>query len=167
MNDDTGDRARLIEHLLTHPDHKHSSVAGRNFEYYTIGSIMQLHDRLHMTPGKPWAHKDEGDSMIDQKTLDLKVTVESSDPDAALAKIQSLDDRQLFLGVPDRSVWQVRVTSVERADGQPIGAEEAFEEYWAESHTGLREGTDWSNGEKLEALDAFLYGLRYAKEKKA
>lgn len=105
--------------------------------------------------------------MIDQKTLDLKVTVESSDPDAALAKILSLDGRQLFLGVPDRSVWQVRVTSVERADGQPIGAEEAFEEYWAESHTGLREGTDWSNGEKLEALDAFLYGLRYAKEKKA
>ena len=101
--------------------------------------------------------------MTNRKTLDLKVTVEDPDPDGRLAAI--IGEDLSLKGSP--SGRGIRVTHVERADGQPIGAEEAFEEYWAESHTGLREGTDWSNGEKLEALDAFLYGLRYAKEKKA
>jgi hypothetical protein len=99
--------------------------------------------------------------MTKQKTLDLKVTVEAPDPDGTLAKMLSQTAPVLAGGV-----YALTVTHVERADGQAIGAEAAFEEYWEETHTG-REGTDWSSGEKLEALDAFLYGLRYAKEKKA
>jgi hypothetical protein len=160
VNDDTGDRDRLIEHLLTHPGHKHSPVAGRNFEHYTTGNIMRLHDKLHMTPGKPWAHKDEGDSMTSKKTLDLKVTVEDPGPDGRLAAIIRED---LWLkGSP--SGRGIRVTHVERADGQPVGAEAAFEAWWTEGNCA---GDDEDSTEKEWAHDAFLYGIKYAKEKKA
>jgi hypothetical protein len=158
VNDDTGDRDRLIEHLLTHPGHKHSSVAGRNFEHYTTGNIMRLHDRLHMTPGKPWAHKDEGGSMTSKgsKTLDLKVTVKDSDPDGKLAKMYK--PRLRLISGPDG----LEVTKVERADGQPFGAEAAFEAWWTDCA-----GDDEDSTEKEWAHDAFLYGIKYAKEKKA
>lgn len=88
------------------------------------------------------------------KKLDLKVTVTGEDPDATLAR---MDKGTLRLTA---SPYALKVTKLERADGEPFGLESEFEAYWSESHC---EGDDGEPGEKLWAREAFLYGVRIGK----
>jgi hypothetical protein len=92
------------------------------------------------------------------KTLDLKVTVSGEDPDGTLAAMTRAGANPVRLS---SGGYTLKVTNLERADGQPFGLEAAFEEYWRETHC---EGYDDTAPEKTEARDAFLYGVNYGKE---
>jgi hypothetical protein len=83
--------------------------------------------------------------------LKLKVTVTGDNPDRTAALMSRLHTQVLSAGP-----YKLTVTCVERADGQPLGAEAEFEEWWAESHC---EGDDGEPQEKSWALEAFLYAL--------
>lgn len=56
--------------------------------------------------------------------------------------------------------FAVPVLSVERADGQPLGMEAEFIEYWHDTHC---EGDDEESIAKDEARAAFMYGVRFGK----
>jgi hypothetical protein len=56
--------------------------------------------------------------------------------------------------------FAVPVISMERADGQPLGMEGEFTEYWHDTHC---EGDDEESIAKGEARAAFMYGVQYGK----
>lgn len=95
------------------------------------------------------------------KALDLKVTVVCADasPDAVLSRMAR--DRLRLTAPP----YTLKVTAVERADGQPFGAESEFEEWWRDSH---HEGDgDEETDEKVWAREAFNYAVTYMKRKES
>lgn len=159
---------RMTDHLDNHPDHEmhrrdrppvweppdlereHERLHAQALPY---GGAQHYHaEELHVRGAKELASRMNANKV---STLDLKVTVEDTDPDGQLATI--LREEVVLRG--KQTGRGVKVTKVERADGQPVGAEAEFEEYWTEMHS-TREGTDWDSGEKLEARDAFMYAVR-------
>ena len=100
--------------------------------------------------------------MPTRKTLDLKVTVTCSDldPDAVLAR---MDKDQIRLSATG-TAYTLKVTSVERADGQEFGLEAEFESWWQDNQDP-DDSTVYDASYKDWARDAFLYGVKYAKGK--
>ena len=95
--------------------------------------------------------------IMKDKTLDLKVTVASydEDPDTVLHKM--LTAGHVRLTAVD-STRLLRVTRVERADGEPFGLNAAFAEYW---NTYRRYGMRLDGSEAQdEARQAFMYAAR-------
>jgi len=135
---------------------------GRHVRDSEEGSWVRALKNAALYPGEFRFIRDKEEDVAERKTLDLKVTVAQSDGDP---------DRTLYLMDKaamrlSSNAYTLKVTSAVRADGLEFGLEREFEEYWRETHVeGAREGTDWSRGEKLEALGAFLHGVRFAREK--
>jgi hypothetical protein len=144
----------MTDHLHHHPDHHRAFPAGHDFTLVSTIDIARKHEALHLgffhEHDRPWhvLEKEE-----DMKTLDLKVTVSGSDPDGTLATMIQRGDTWLKNGQ-----YSLSLTKVERADGQEIGLEAAFEEYWR-GNVGEKHGDDASD-EKLYARQAFLYAAK-------
>jgi hypothetical protein len=162
-----GWRSWVIRHLLTHPDHAPRYPKGHDFVLRGTADIGREHERWHddrstwRTPGvwrheheRPWRVSVMKEKSMEKKTLELKVTVSGQDPDGTLATMNR-ETLRLHAGP-----YALKVTKVERADGQAFGLEAAFEEYWAECHC---EGDD-EEAEKSWAREAFLYGVKYGRE---
>lgn len=128
------ERLRLIAHLHGHPGHAHRYPAGLDFALRGTNSILQEHRSRHLPRQDP-GH-DENDlstgekekEMASYKELDLKVTVISSDddPDKVLGELAG----SAFMLKASPSGRCLSVIRIERADGQPLGLEAAFEKYW-------------------------------------
>ena len=98
------------------------------------------------------------------KSLDLKGTVSGADPDGSLAKMTGAGGPQkiIVVSAPGSVTLGLAVTKVERADGQPFGVDAEFETWWADSHY---EEDETDDVDKEWARDAFLYGVKFGKEK--
>lgn len=163
----------MTYHLLRHPDHKHAYPAGHDFVLRSTISVAREHERLHLgffhDHDRPWhvLEKEE-----DMKTLELKVTVSGSDPDGTLAQMLKYAtslagspaiDTTVATLTPRSGGSALTVTKLERADGQEIGLEAKFEEYWRDN---CCEGDHGSADEKWAARHAFFYAVKLLKEKK-
>jgi hypothetical protein len=94
------------------------------------------------------------------KSLDLKITVAGEDPDATLRHIiQTSPRNNPALLTTVNKTMPLSVVKIERADGQPIGLEAEFEEYWQEYSQG-RERENPYGYEKGSARDAFMYAVK-------
>lgn len=98
--------------------------------------------------------------MTEYLDLKIKVLVENLDgADAVVAKLaQGRREKAPSLS---GNGWRVEVTSIERTDGQALGAEGEFEQYWAETHG---EGDDEESVAKTEARSAFVYGVKFGRQ---
>jgi hypothetical protein len=186
--DDQSWRSWITGHLRTHPDHARHYQPGYDFTLRSTVDIGREHERWHDGPGAFVTHEHERwhdgpgafvthehdrpyrvivlkeNEMTEKKRLELKVTVEGADPDGALAKIlKTATPSGVATLLSRKGTEGLNVTKVERADGQAIGLEAHFEQYWAENHC---EGDDGEEGEKSWAREAFFYGVRWAKEQK-
>jgi hypothetical protein len=162
-------RAWVTDHLHHHPDHHHWYPKGHNFTLVSTMDIAREHERLHLgffhDHDRAWRvlTKEKEESM---SKLDLHVTVAGDDPDGYLARLKhrtGTAGRLIIASAPLSTSLGLTITSVERADGQPLGLESAFETWWAELHG---EGDDADSPvDKEWARDAFLYGVKLGKEK--
>lgn len=157
-------RSWVTGHLLHHPDHRSRFPAGHDFVLVPTIDVARKHERLHdgllslmHEHDRPWRVPEKEESV----KLDLKVTVTqagNADPDAVLAKMRKDD---LWLTA---SPYKLPVTKVERADGQELGVDSAFEEWWQESHceddAGTAEEKDW-------AREGMLFGMKYRQRNKS
>ncbi len=100
--------------------------------------------------------RNKGDP-VKGKPLELKITVAprsaATDPDKALA-LTAVSDLSL-----DGTTYRFKVTKIERADGQPFGAESEFEDWWRDGHAE-GEGEEETH-EKMWAREAFNYAVTY------
>lgn len=163
----------MTYHLLRHPDHAHAYPRGHDFVLRSTISVAREHEYLHShlsqsaqhEHDRPWHVLEVLEKEEDMKTLELKVTVRAlTDPDAELVKILSnATDSGLATLMSRRGGSALTVTKLERADGQEIGLEAKFEEYWRDN---CCEGDHGSADEKWAARHAFFYAVKLMKEKK-
>lgn len=168
------DRNKLVNHLHTHPDHAWRYRAGHDFVLISNEDVRREHERLHLGlrnrdfPGRADHRHEPGTETEEERytarrTLGLKVTVAGEDPDGTLAKILELAPRNRDnLMQLKYSSCSLDVVGVERADGQQIGLEAEFEEYWTEYNQDNRDGYN----EKAAARDAFMYAYKLVKGKR-
>lgn len=120
---------------------------------------------------EPHSHEGDEDQESERESvpqkedqlLELKVTVRMpwhpvADLDDRVARIAA-DKGGVMLSGREDDV-SVDVASVERADGQVLGLEAAFREYWEETHVAEDEPDPVL---RAEARDAFMYGHRLAR----
>lgn len=97
------------------------------------------------------------------KKLDLNITVSGSDPDGTLHEILSRSPKnRAHVAQLKYGVLGLEVDSIARADGAEIGLEAEFEEYWGETFGGADCPAE-ETLEKSRARDAFLHGVKYAR----
>jgi hypothetical protein len=105
---------------------------------------------------------------MDQE-LKLKLTVRVQNPNGAdyvVAKIaRDIDDDATGKAAIGQTRlagggFAVPVIAMERADGQPLGMESEFLEYWHDTHC---EGDDEESTAKNEARAAFMYGVQFGR----
>jgi hypothetical protein len=160
-----GKRTWLTGHLHEHPDHAWYYHAGHDFVLRSTADIAQEHERLHAMTAAGTArnlhrHGDSGkEKRVTEKkrTLDLLVTVEGEDPDGWLA-LMLKENLRLTASPSGRGI---KVVKLARADGQEIGLEAAFEEWWQDQEPGERDAEI-----RDLAHAAFMYGAGYGREKK-
>jgi hypothetical protein len=184
--EDEAHRVWVTRHLF-HLDHAPRYRAGDDFADRTTRAIFEEHERLHDETGvwhqhaRPWrvfsysgsawslygkqeSGEQERQSMSERRSLELTVTVVSDDPypDAVLGK---MGKRVWLTDFAGRSGATLKVAKVERADGQPIGLESEFEQWWRDTRL---DGEDDDEDKKDWARAAFMYAAaKYAKEDKA
>jgi hypothetical protein len=165
-------RSWITNHLRTHPDHAWFYQPGFDFAQDSSVNIARAHEWWHNNRStfatheheRPWRVLVRKGNAMKTKRLELKVTVEGEDPDGTLAAMTRQGPHpRPYTAQIQYGTRSLPVVKVERADGQAIGLEAHFEQYWAENHC---EGDDGEEAEKSWAREAFFYGVRWAKEQK-